>query len=132
MIKVLVADDVATNQLVAKKLLEGLGHSVDVVANGIETLEAISNRAYDVVFMDIRMPEMDGLTATRKIRQLNLASAATPIIAMTANATSMDVEDCLQAGMNDYVSKPVNKGKIHEVLQRLFPTEELVGAVNRD
>ncbi len=130
-LRVLVADDVATNQLVAKRLIENLGHQVDVVGNGIEALEAVTSGVYDVVFMDVRMPEMDGLTATRKIRDLNLAAANVPIIAMTANATSEDVQNCIQAGMNDYVSKPVNKGKIHTVLQRMFTAANMEDARNR-
>ena len=130
-LRVLVADDVATNQLVARRLIENLGHEVDVVANGIETVEAVTSGVYDAVFMDVRMPEMDGLTATRKIRELDQAAANIPIIAMTANATNEDVRACIQAGMNDYVSKPVNKGKIHQVLQRLFAAENLEDAQNR-
>ncbi len=130
-LRVLVADDVATNQLVAKKLIENLGHRVDVVANGIEALEAVTSGVHDVVFMDVRMPEMDGLTATRKIRELDSNSAAIPIVAMTANATNQDVRDCIEAGMNDYVSKPVHKDKIHDVLQRLFAAENAVDALNR-
>ena len=130
-LRVLVADDVATNQLVARRLIENLGHEVDVVTNGIETLEAVSSGVYDAVFMDVRMPEMDGLTATRKIRELNQAAANIPIIAMTANATNEDVQACIEAGMNDYVSKPVNKGKIHQVLQRLFAAQSLEDAQHR-
>ena len=107
------------NQLVTRKLLEKIGHRVDVVANGIEAVDAVSKRPYDVVFMDIRMPEMDGLEATRLIRRLNGSGSDLPIIAMTANATEEDMQDCFDVGMTDFVSKPVNKNKIQTALKKL-------------
>ena len=118
-LRILVAEDVMVNQLVTRKLLEKLGHRVDVVANGIEAVDAVSKRPYDVVFMDIRMPEMDGLEATRLIRKSNSNSSDLPIIAMTANATQEDKRECFEAGMTDFVSKPVNKSKIQTALKNL-------------
>lgn len=115
-LRVLVADDVIPNQLVARKLIERFGHRVDVVANGFEALDAVKNRPYDLVFMDVRMPEMDGLEATRRIRQLDLKRV--PIVAMTANATQQDKNDCFAMGMDDYISKPINKDVIESVLNR--------------
>ena len=118
-LRILVAEDVMVNQLVTRKLLEKIGHRVDVVANGIEAVDAVSKRPYDVVFMDIRMPEMDGLEATRLIRRLKGNNSDLPIIAMTANATQEDKQECFEVGMTDFVSKPVNKVKIQTALKNL-------------
>jgi CheY-like chemotaxis protein len=89
-------------------MLERAGYRVDVASNGMEAVDALHNRPYDVVLMDVQMPEMDGLEATRRIRELGGRSAETPIVAMTANAMQGDRERCLQAGMNDYLAKPLN------------------------
>ncbi len=115
-LRILVAEDVLPNQLVARKLIESLGHRVDIVANGVEAVDAVKNRPYDLVLMDLRMPEMDGLTATRTIRQLTGESANIPIVALTANAASEDVKKCHDVGMNDFISKPVSKERLEEVL----------------
>lgn len=115
-LRVLVAEDIIPNQLVARKLIEKLGHTVDVVANGIEAVDAIKKRPYDLIFMDIRMPEMDGLTATRAIRKLEPPQGDIPIIAMTANAMKEDRDECISAGMNYFVAKPVNASKVQKAL----------------
>ena len=115
-LRVLVAEDVLPNQLVARKLLESLGHRVDVVANGIEAVEAVQSRPYDLVLMDLRMPEMDGLSATLAIRDLPGEAGKIPIVALTANASSDDVKKCHDVGMNDFISKPVSKDRLSEVL----------------
>ncbi len=105
-IKILVADDSSINQLVLQEMLLDIGFEIEIVKNGLEVLTAIKENEYDIIFMDIHMPQMDGLTATQKIRSLNLKDSPF-IIAMTANATSQDREECLASGMDDYISKPV-------------------------
>lgn len=117
--RILVVEDVVPNQLIARKLLESFGHEVILAGTGIEAIEAVKNNAFDLVMMDIRMPEMDGLTATRHIRRLSTPVCDIPIIAMTANATREDHDDCLHAGMNGFIAKPVNREKIEQALIRL-------------
>jgi signal transduction histidine kinase/DNA-binding response OmpR family regulator len=107
--RLLVAEDNPVNQAVAVAILETMGLRVDAVANGLEAVEAVRNRPYDLVLMDVQMPEMDGLTATRRIRELDAACSEIPIIAVTAHALKGDKERCLQAGMNDYIAKPIDK-----------------------
>jgi CheY-like chemotaxis protein len=100
-------------------MLEKLGCRVDVVANGLEAVEAVSRIAYDCVFMDCQMPEMDGYEATVALRQHEKQTRRSiPIIAMTANAMQGDREQCLAVGMNDYVSKPVNTDDLSTVLRK--------------
>ena len=129
--KILLAEDNIINQKVAVRMFERLGHRVDVVANGLEAVEALSRIPYDLVFMDCQMPEMDGFEATRTIRSRERSGSGsglhpaqnphqqrTPIIAMTANAMQGDREACLQAGMDDYVSKPVTSDVLAAVFER--------------
>ena len=117
-LRVLVVEDVIPNQIIARKLIEKFGHRVDIAANGIEAIDAVENRPYDLIFMDIRMPEMDGLSATQAIRQLNNRSSHIPIVAMTANAYKEDIKECLDAGMDDFISKPVKIENLQSVLNR--------------
>jgi CheY-like chemotaxis protein len=99
---------------------------VDVAANGVEALAMWERLPYDVVFMDCQMPEMDGLEATRQIRQLELIDEGhTPIVAMTANAMPKDQQDCLAAGMDDYLAKPVKIDQIEAVLVRWCASDML-------
>ncbi len=115
---VLLVEDNPTNQFVARRMLEKAGCHVEVVANGAEALERLKNRTFAIVFMDCQMPVMDGYEATRRIRQMSGPVAAVPIIAMTANAMAGDRERCLEAGMSDYVSKPLKPALLHEALHR--------------
>ncbi|MBI5054006.1 MAG: response regulator, partial [Chloroflexi bacterium] len=107
-LRILLVEDNMVNQKLAKAMLERLGYRADVAGNGHEALSALRRQGYDVVLMDVQMPGMDGLEATRCIRQ-EFDSATQPrIVAMTANAMQGDREECLQAGMDDYISKPIN------------------------
>jgi PAS domain S-box-containing protein len=116
---ILVVEDVIPNQLVARKLIEKIGHTVDIAENGLEAVKAVKRNRYDLVFMDMRMPEMDGLAATRAIRDLGGRYRQLPIIAMTANATAEDRSACLDAGMNDFVSKPINRVQLGDTLHAI-------------
>ncbi len=119
--KILLVEDVVANQLIARKMLDKLGHGVDTVANGFEAIEALNLRHYDLVFMDIRMPELNGLETTRIIRKSDDESISRiPIFAMTANATQQDRQECLDAGMNDYISKPLSMDRLKTVLNQFF------------
>ena len=123
--RILLAEDNITNQQVAQGILKKLGLSADVVANGREAIDALKTLPYDIVLMDVQMPVMDGLEATRQIR--NHRSAITnrsiPIIAMTAHAMLGDKENCIEAGMDDYVTKPVSPRTLAEALEKWLPEE---------
>jgi PAS domain S-box-containing protein len=115
--RVLLAEDNPTNQFVLLKLLRDLGVKVDLVETGVEAVERVRRERYDLVLMDVQMPEMDGLAATRAIRDLP-EHAATPIVALTANAFTDDRERCLQAGMNGFLPKPIDPALLREALER--------------
>ena len=114
--RVLLAEDSPANQLVAATWLRKDGHHVDVVANGIEAVEAVEARPYDIVFMDMFMPEMDGVTATAAIRRLPPPAGRVPVIALTANVMAGDRERFLEAGMNGVLAKPVTGRILSETL----------------
>ncbi len=120
-LRILLAEDHATNQKLALMLLQRLGYRADVAANGLEAIEALERQTYDVVLMDMQMPELDGLEATRRIRQRWPADNGPRIIAMTANAMEGDREACLAAGMDDYVSKPIRVEALVAALKRSQP-----------
>ena len=116
-LRILLAEDNVVNQKVALRMLERLGYRADAVANGLEVLQALDRMPYEVVLMDVQMPDMDGLEATKQIRALP-QKRQPYIIAMTAHAMKGDREECLRAGMNDYVSKPVRIEELHDALKR--------------
>jgi signal transduction histidine kinase/ligand-binding sensor domain-containing protein/DNA-binding response OmpR family regulator len=120
-INILIAEDNAINQKLAKYILNKMGYKPDIVENGHECLNALINKKYDMILMDVQMPEMDGLEATRFIRQ-NMEHQPV-IVAMTANAMAEDRDECLQAGMNDYLSKPLKLQEIMNALERWEPNK---------
>ncbi|MDJ0572516.1 MAG: response regulator, partial [Pleurocapsa sp. MO_192.B19] len=117
-LNILLAEDIVVNQKVALLILKQMGYRADVANNGIEVLAALRRQPYDVVLMDMQMPEMDGLTATRLIYEQFNSESRPRIIAMTANAMTGDREKCLAAGMDDYVSKPIRVEELKEALVR--------------
>ena len=119
--RILVADDNQVNQLVAKRILERFGYAADFVSNGIEALAAVERQAYDVVFMDVQMPEMNGHEATERIRATLPADRQPWVIALTAGTLEGDREICLQHGMNDFLSKPIRFSDLEQSLKRVPP-----------
>jgi signal transduction histidine kinase/HPt (histidine-containing phosphotransfer) domain-containing protein len=123
-LRVLLCDDNTINQKVAVRILQQLGYEPDLAANGKEALEALDRKPYDLIFMDVMMPEMDGLEATRMIRKLEASGGSVNfnshiiIIAMTAQAMQGDREKCLEAGMDDYLSKPIRPKDVRVVIER--------------
>lgn len=117
-LKILLAEDNLVNQRVLAAILQKAGHSVELVKNGVEALAAVETGQFDVILMDINMPEMDGMAATRAIRALGGAATDVPIIAVTANALRGDREKYIDAGMDDYVTKPVSPDLLHAALDR--------------
>jgi PAS domain S-box-containing protein len=120
-LRILLAEDNAMNQKVALRLLERLGYRADVANNGLEAIEALEQKPYDVVLMDVQMPHLDGLDATRRICGRWPAESRPHIIAMTANALPEDREACFAAGMNDYVAKPIRAEELAAALKRARP-----------
>lgn len=117
-LRILLAEDNAVNQKVAMSMLKRLGYKADVAANGLEVLKALERQTYDVVLMDVQMPEMDGLEATSNIRKRELPGGQPWIIAMTAYALEGDREECFKVGMNEYISKPIRMRELQEALDR--------------
>jgi CheY-like chemotaxis protein len=127
--RILLAEDNITNQKVALGILKKLGLRADAVANGVEALTALQTLPYDLVLMDVQMPDMDGFEATKRIRSGKVddahhSSLSLPIIAMTANAMQGDRERCLEAGMNDYITKPVSPKALADVLELWLPKDK--------
>jgi len=128
-LRILLAEDSAVNQKVALALLAKLGYRADVVANGLDALTALERARYDVVLMDVQMPELDGLDTTRRIRERWPPAERPRIVAMTANAMQEDRDACFDAGMDDYVAKPIRPEALAEALRRARP---LASAETRD
>ena len=110
------------NQKLALRLLERMGYDADVAGNGLEAIAAVEQSRYDVVLMDVQMPELDGLEATRRIRQRWPGDSGPRIVAMTANAMEGDREACLAAGMDDYISKPIAPEALGDALTAAAPS----------
>jgi len=125
-LSILLAEDNVVNQIVTKKMLGKLGYRADVAASGIEALKALERKKYDVVFMDVQMPEMDGLEASREIRR-RWPEGGPRIIAVTASALKGDQEMCLAAGMDDYIAKPTRIEAIREALAGCSKRMEVPG-----
>jgi CheY-like chemotaxis protein len=119
-LKILLAEDNLVNQKVALRILSKQGYRADVAGNGREVLESIDRQPYDVILMDVNMPEMDGMTATRRIRSERPPDQTPYIVAVTANAMQGDREQYLAAGMDDYISKPIRIEELTEALIRAF------------
>lgn len=117
-LNILLAEDIRVNQKVALRMFKRLGYDADLATNGKEAIEALHRQSYDVVFMDVQMPEMDGFEATRAIREEWQNDSRPWIIAMTANAMRGDREKCLEVGMNDYISKPIQIEAIERSLRQ--------------
>lgn len=122
-LRILLAEDNAINQMLATALLEKAGHQVDAVGNGAEAVEAVVAAAYDLVLMDVRMPEVDGLEATRRIRALGGPKADLPIIAMTANVMAEERDECLAAGMSDHIAKPIDEDDLMRAVAKWQPSD---------
>jgi CheY-like chemotaxis protein len=127
-VRVLVAEDNAVNQKVAVRMLERVGLRPDVAANGREAVEMCAMLPYDLIFMDCQMPGMDGYTATVEIRKQLGPGPRVAIIAMTAEAMEGARERCLEAGMDDYITKPVRLDELIEALKKWVPVETLAGS----
>jgi len=125
---VLVAEDNRVNQEVSRRMLESLGCTVAIAANGLEALARVRQQDWDLILMDGEMPEMDGIEATRRIRhrELTATGARVPVIAVTAHALSEDRQRYLDADMDDYLVKPFTRQQLVEVLRRWVPASLLV------
>jgi len=120
-LRILLAEDNAINALLTRTLLEAEGAEVDTVEDGALALTAVGQKTYDLIFMDMRMPNMDGLESTRKIRAFG---AKMPIIALTANAFDDDRNACFDSGMNDFMTKPVSAEELSEMVENWTKTDE--------
>lgn len=116
--KILVVEDYFINQEVTEDILHLMGCEVDLAENGKEALEKWKSNTYDLILMDVQMPEMDGYQTTRQIREREAGKNRAIIVALTANALQGDREKCLASGMDDYISKPIEVSKLEEILNK--------------
>ncbi|MBI3369417.1 MAG: GAF domain-containing protein, partial [Burkholderiales bacterium] len=123
-LRILLAEDNVVNQKLALRLLQQMGYRADLASNGIEAIESIERQPYDVVLMDVQMPEMDGLEATRRVVAAYAAHQRPRLVAMTANAMQGDREECIAAGMDDYVTKPIRVDQLVEALLQVTPRKD--------
>jgi two-component system, sensor histidine kinase and response regulator len=129
-LRILLAEDNRVNQIVATRVVEKMGHSVVVAGNGHLALLLLATQPFDLVLMDVQMPEMDGLTAARKIRESEQSTPFhVPIIAMTAHAMKGDRERCIAGGMDGYVSKPISSQLLEEEIASVMAEDEVAKAV---
>jgi CheY-like chemotaxis protein len=122
-LRILLAEDNLLNRKVILEMLKRLGYRADAAADGFEVLQALQRQRYDLILMDVRMPELSGLEAAKQIRKLWPASQQPKIIAITAYALEGDREKCLAAGMDDYISKPVKMEDLDDTLRKYQPSE---------
>jgi len=127
--RLLLAEDNLVNQKVALRLLEKLDYRVDVVADGLAAVAAWQTGKFDLIIMDCQMPQMDGYAATREIRRLEAGQRHIPIVALTAHAMKGDEEKCRAAGMDEYLSKPIDRFKLDLCLDRLLPSTGSTGVL---
>ena len=127
-LRILLAEDNVVNQKLALRLLAQMGYRADIAANGLEAIHAVERQTYDVVLMDVQMPELDGFEASREIVRRWPRERRPRIVAMTANAMQGDRELCEAAGMDDYVAKPVRVEELVAALERSAPRRETAGA----
>jgi CheY-like chemotaxis protein/HPt (histidine-containing phosphotransfer) domain-containing protein len=122
---ILVVEDQKANAILAKSLLEDMGHEVDLASNGVEALDRLSQRRFDVVLMDLEMPVMGGLEAARRIRAMAGPTRNMPIVAMSASAYATDIARCRAAGMDDHVAKPIGRERLTRMLDRWIPERRM-------
>jgi CheY-like chemotaxis protein len=123
-LRILLAEDNVVNQKLALRLLQQMGYRADLASNGIEAIESVERQAYDVVLMDVQMPDMDGLEASRQICARMPPANRPRIVAMTANAMQGDREMCMEAGMDDYLTKPIRVDRLVEALNQVPARKE--------
>jgi CheY-like chemotaxis protein len=124
---ILLVEDNPVNQKLAQRAIEKMGHSITLAGNGVRAVEACTSGRFDLILMDLQMPEMDGIEATARIREAEQGTGRhTPIIAMTAHAMHGDRDQCIRAGMDDYISKPVDLHALARMIERYAAREPAI------